>query len=120
MNLLRLRPKSLSRLTGRSSSRVLITAMHCVFVVILTATAVSCNSLPSKDGSEWSPVALVDGRNSTAQNMVRSTLKRSDIVCFMEGSVGYAVMVPKNQLAQAKRVLQEDSELRNLVIVLQK
>jgi len=30
----------------------------------------------------------------------------------MEGSLGYAVMVPKDHLNEAKKVLLEDSELR--------
>jgi hypothetical protein len=50
--------------------------------------------------------------------MVRSTLRRNNIECFMEGSVAYAVMVPQKQVKQARRALLDDPQLRPLVTVL--
>ena len=85
----------------------------------LVAIAVSCSNAPRRNISEWSAVAIIDGNNRTAQNTVRSALRKNHIPCFMEGSIGYAVMVPKNQLKQARRVLLENTELEHLVTLLE-
>lgn len=99
----------------------MLKSIRRLFVSVLGAIVLSsCSGVPNRGVSEWSPVAIVDGRNHAAQDLVRSTLKRNNIECFMEGSVAYAVMVPKNWLKEAERALQEDPKLGpSIVKVLQ-
>jgi hypothetical protein len=99
-------------------SRVKICGSDLRLVALLIAVigVAGCRSQPDKDVSEWSAVAILDGRNASAQDMVRATLKRNHIPCFMEGSVIYAVMVPQERLQQAKRALLEDPKLGPSVV----
>ena len=92
----------------------MLTLRHQFILPVVAAFVLSCSSstVSHRDVKEWSAVAIVDGNNEAAQNMVRSTLKRHNIVCFMEGSLGYAVKVPKDRLKEAKHALLEDPNLR--------
>jgi hypothetical protein len=94
--------------------------MRLLIVLFLVAFAVSCKSTRTKNHSashendaEWSSVALVDGNNRVAQEMVRSALKRHNIECYMEGSLGYDVVVPSSRSKEAKEVLRNDPNLRH-------
>src|SRR5438034_11571944 len=83
----------------------MLTMKYHFFLPFVTALAVSCSCVRHGNGGEWVAVAIVGGNNAAAQDMVRSALKRHNIVCFMEGSLGYAVMVPRGRSREAKTVL---------------
>jgi hypothetical protein len=89
-----------------------------LFLLLVAVFAISCSSSSHKRITEWSAVAVVGATNPTAQEMVRSTLKKHNIVCFMEGSVIFTVMVPKGRLDEAKSALLENPGLRRPLIII--
>jgi hypothetical protein len=87
---------------------------------ILAVQLISCTSASDRGAKEWSAVAIIDGSNASAQSIVSSTLERHNIICYMEGSLGYAVMVPKDKLKEATTALLENPELtKPWLIILQ-
>lgn len=84
------------------------TTLHLAVFACLVA---SCGVISERRATEWSAVATVGGRDATAQNLVRSVLEKHKIPCFMEGSMGYAVMVPKDRLLEARDALLESPQL---------
>ena len=92
------------------------TIKHQFFLSVVAAFALSCSSVSNRKLDEWVAVAIVDGTNTANQDKVRSTLKKSNIECFMEGSRVYAVMVPEKKLDQARRALLENPELKLIIL----
>ena len=87
----------------------------CPIIFIIAA---SCSSLENKNAVDYSVVASVDGIDENLHARVRSVLQRSDIDCYMEGSIRCAVMVPKNSLEKARMALLAEPNLGGgLVIV---
>jgi hypothetical protein len=64
---------------------------------------------------EWVVVAWVDGRNEEVQKALRDTLRQNGILCFMQGSVAYDVLVPRALFDEAKRVLEHTPKLKRLI-----
>jgi hypothetical protein len=91
---------------------VMPTVRAAMFLAVLTALTVSCGSTSNSKIIEWSAVATVGGTDATTQKLVRSVLRKHNIPCFMEGSMGYAVMVPKDRLTEARDALLESRELK--------
>jgi len=86
----------------------LVASCHCTHVV---------DSAPAqKDAEGWAVAAIVGGSNPGAYNRVHEVLSSRGIQCYMEGSVGYAIMVPQRRLTEAKEVLSKDEELRGLLL----
>ena len=95
-----------------TQARIMITPpmiKYHFLLLVLAALALSCRSFHKYE--EWSTVASVDGGSVARQDMVRAALKSHHIRCYMEGSLAYAVMVPKNRANEARRVLSEDPQL---------
>ena len=85
-------------------------------VVLACCSCSSHRETPSQlragDEHEWAVVALVAGVDKETQSIVRQVLQQKGIVCLMEGSVGYAVEVPKPRLAEARKLLQDEPRLK--------
>jgi hypothetical protein len=54
---------------------------------------------------------MVDGGDRELQKEVMETLWTRRIECQMVGSIGYAVMVPRSRLVEARKLLERASEL---------
>lgn len=65
-------------------------------------------------------MAAVDGTNPAAQDNVSHTLRKHHIPCYMEGSIAYDVMVPRNRLREAAKALSEDPDAKRSLIMIYK
>jgi len=65
----------------------------------------------NQDANNYDVVVGVLSNDSETQLIVRNALKRLGIPCFMQGSLGYDVLVPKTSLEQARKCLLEEVKL---------
>ena len=55
------------------------------------------------------PVAVVSPMDTNTQVHVSSLLESAKIPCFIEGSVVYGVLVPKDEVSRATEILKRDA-----------
>jgi tRNA A37 threonylcarbamoyladenosine dehydratase len=77
----------------------------------LMLTACSCSTTSTKSEPTWSCVAAISGNDKPLQEIVRATLRKSNIECYFEGSLIYGVMVPTNQRKQARQAIKGEPRL---------
>jgi hypothetical protein len=69
------------------------------------------------DLNDWALVASVAGSDHDTQKIVRDVLAKKGIVCFLQGSMGYGVFVPKDRLAEARNIIFQDGELKDRLVL---
>ena len=92
--------------------KLLLPALAIVVIFCSCSHVEDASQMKYQNKAEWVVVAGVDGNNHELQNVVRDALEKKGINCFMEGSIAYDVFVPKDRLAEAKKVLREDPRLK--------
>jgi len=89
-----------------------------IVMLIVCISIVGCASRNRVE--DWSVIALIDGNNEEAQNLVRASLEKHNIHCRMAGSLIYEISVLKDQMVDAKRILLADPELRQPWLIVAK
>jgi hypothetical protein len=82
-------------------------------VPVLASTALSFGCASRSEDFKWTAIAGADGGSAARQDLVRGALRANGIRCYMQGSLGYDVMVPKDQAEKARKVLAEEPQLQN-------
>lgn len=88
------------------------------FTIVLCGCSHICgpSGMMERTVTEWVVVARVGGTDTETQNEVRDVLEKKGIVCAMEGSIIYAVLVPRPCLAEAEKLLREDPRLKRVEV----
>jgi hypothetical protein len=61
---------------------------------------------------EWVFIAGINGGDKDLQKILRDTLNQNGILCLMVGSIGYDVLVPRALFDDARKVLDQNPELK--------
>src|SRR5260221_10679788 len=72
-----------------------------------TAKVAAKKEFPS--ASNFVSIAVFDGPDTNVQQHVLLVLESASIPCFISGSVGYGLFVPKDLGARATEILREDA-----------
>ena len=95
-------------------SKIKLTFGLVVAAIVLCGCTSVQNTSSTKDISEQNfvVIALVGGTDTKVQAKIRELLKQKGIVCGMEGSIMYTVLVRKEDAAKASQLLHSSPELR--------
>ena len=86
---------------------IIVMVLSCNCARVLGPSHVDNENKPN-----WSIIAGIAGNNRELQNVVRDDLEKKGIICIMDGSIAYDILVPSNRLAEARKLLQEDPRLK--------
>ena len=90
----------------------------CVCMVLASCKTDSVVQ-PGEEGIQqidWCSIAGIDGNDKITGRHLYSLMKSHGIVCAMEGSIGYSVIVPKAKRSEAIEIIKEDLKKRKYYI----
>ena len=103
---------------------ILFRRIFLLLVIAILAVSCGTNSTGRRatrvNNSEFVAVAVIDGNNASIKEIVASELSKNGIECYMEGSLGYAVMVPKPLVKKASEILLKSQNVKSEWLLLLK